>query len=289
MKKQQEAELSIIILTYNVQNVIIPCLDSVFGYLRPGWEVIVVDNASSDKTINTIKGKKYPGIKIIENQKNLGFSSGNNIVAKKVFSEFVLFLNPDTVVEKDSISFPLEYLKKHPEVGAASVKVVLGNGELDDSCHRGFPTPWNAFCYFSGLSKVFPKTKLFSGYTLGYMDLNQPHEVDSINGAFWMMKRELGNKLGWFDEDFFWKGEDLDFCFRIKKEGYKIMYLPQEKITHYKGSSKGHQKGSKTYEARFDVMRLFYQKHYKDRYPKLVKELVFLGIDARKFLSSLGV
>ncbi len=192
------------------------------------------------------------------------------------------------MVDKNSISFCLEYLKNNPEVGAATVKVVLGNGKLDYSCHRGFPTPWNSLCWFSGLSKIFPKSKLFSGYTLGSKDLNEEHEVDAINGAFFMLPRDLGNRLKWFDTDFFWNGEDLDLCFRIKEAGYKIMYLPEEKIMHYKGISGGHLRGSKTFYSRFDVMKLFYDKHYKKLYPAWMRFLVFSGINVRMAIAYLG-
>ena len=290
MKKQQKnLELSIIILTYNVEQVIKACLDSVFACLKNDWEVIVIDNNSTDKTVEMLKSQasaedgliQHDNFEIIENKENLGFAGGNNLAVKKAKGKYILFLNPDTVVDKNSINFCLEYLKNNPDVGAATVEVVLGNGKLDYSCHRGFPTPWNAFCFFSGITKIFPKVKLFSGYTLGYKNPEEIHEVDAINGAFFMLPRDLGNRLNWFDTDFFWNGEDLDFCFRIKETGHKIMYLPEEKITHYKGVSGGHLRGSKTFYSRFDVMKLFYDKHYRKKYPEFVRWLVFGGINFR--------
>lgn len=288
MKRLPEVKLSIIILTYNVEKVIVTCLDSVYQNLEKDWEVILIDNNSDDKTLELVKSKNYSQIKIIKNESNKGFSAGNNLAVKKALGEYVLFLNPDTVVNSQSISEPLKYLENHPEVGVLTVKVLLGNGELDDSCHRGFPTPWNALCYFSGMNWLFPQVKLFSGYTLSYLDTNTSHEVDAINGAFWMMKRSLGERLSWFDESFFWKGEDLDFCYRIKQAGYKIFYLATAHITHYKGSSGGHKAGSRSFEARFEVMRQFYDKHYRDKYPAVVTWLVYLGIKARKLLAVFG-
>ena len=278
MKKQQK-RLSIVILTYNVESVIKPCLESVFGQLEKDWEVIVVDNNSSDRTLEIVSG--FP-VKIIKNNENLGFAGGNNLAVKQAGGKYILFLNPDTIVEKGAIKYCLDYLENYPNVGAATVKVVLGSGKLDYSCHRGFPTPWNSLTYFSGLAALFSKSKLFAGYTMGYKNFNEVHEVDAINGAFFMMPKDLGDRLNWFDTDFFWNGEDLDFCFRIKQAGYKIMYLPGKKIIHYKGSSGGHKKGSKTFYSRFDVMKLFYDKHYKYVYPKIIRFLVFLGIDLRK-------
>lgn len=294
MKKQPEVELSIIILSYNVADLLINCLESIYRFdktkLEKGdWEIIIPDNNSSDNSISILRQKNYSRLRIIENKNNLGFSAGNNVAAKQASGKYILFLNPDTVIEQGAINYCLSYLKANPEVGAATVEIMLGDGKYDMTAHRGFPTPWNSFCFFSGLSKLLPHSKLFSGYTLGNLDLKKEHEVEAINGAFFMMPTELGRELNWFDEDFFWKGEDLDFCYRIKESGYKVMYLPKRKIIHYKGSSKGHLRGSKTLEARFDVMRLFYSKHYQKKYPWFIKQLVFFGIDIRETLAGLGI
>lgn len=297
MKKQPKPdspELSIIILSYNVSELLVNCLESIYKFdrqklARGDWEIIVPDNNSNDDTLGVLKKKNYPGLRVIENSVNMGFAAGNNIAAKASKGKYILFLNPDTIVEPGAISYCLSYLQKNPEVGAATVEVVLGNGKPDTTAHRGFPTPWNSLCYFSGLSKIFPKSKLFSGYTLGHLDLKTEHVVDAINGAFFMIPRTLGERLGWFDEDFFWKGEDLDLCYRINELGYKIMYLPGKKIIHFKGSSRGHVKGSKTLGARFDVMRLFYEKHYRNKYPRLIKELVFAGIKIKEILTNAGL
>lgn len=287
MKKPQEKiSLSIIILTYNVEKVVKACLDSVIKELKKDWEIIVIDNNSTDKTREI--ARNYP-VKIIENKENSGFAGGNNIAVQQAKGKYILFLNPDTVVEDGAIDYCLKYLETYPEVGAATVKVVLGNGKLDYSCHRGFPTPWNSTAWFTGLSKLFPKSKFFAGYTLGYKNLDEEHEVDAINGAFFMLPKELGDRLNWFDIDFFWNGEDLDFCFRIKELGLKIMYLPLKKIIHLKGASGGHKRGSKTFYARFDVMKIFYDKHYKDKYPFWVRFLVFSGINARMAMAYLGL
>lgn len=295
-KLRKKTELSIIIVSYNSQKELPVCLDSIYKFngekIKSGlWEILIVDNTSTDGTDAWLRqaGENYPRLEIYLSKENLGFGAGNNLGVTESSGQFVLFLNPDTVVEKRSIEFPLRFLSLHPDVGAVTAKTVLGNGQLDATCHRGFPTPWNAFCYFSGLTKLFPHTRLFAGYTLGYLDPNKPHEVDSINGAFFLMPRSLGEKLKWFDEYFFWKGEDLDLCYRIKQLGYKIMYFPQVKVWHFKGSSKGHQPGSRTLSARFEVMRLFYDKHYKSRYPLIVRALVLTGIKLREIMASFGL
>lgn len=290
----KEVELSIVILTYNNETQLPVCLDSIykFNYLKLKnkiWEIIVADNNSSDNTVSNLEKdlKKYPNLLLIKNSQNLGFGPGNNLAANQAIGKYILFLNPDTKTEKDTINFPLEFISSHPDVGAVSVKTILGNGLLDYTCHRGFPTPWNSLCYFLGLSKLLPKSKLFSGYTLSYLDLDSPHEVDAINGAFFLMPSNLGRRLGFFDTDFYWKGEDLDLCFRIKSVGYKITYLPQVRLHHFKGSSLGHRRGSKTLEARFEVMRQFYDKHYSSKYPSFVRTLVFIGIHLRYLIAYL--
>lgn len=294
LQKKEKVELSIIILSYNTKGLLEKCLESLYTYygdkISEGeWELIVADNGSSDGSQEVLKENAYKGLLFIDNKNNLGFAKGNNVVAKMSKGEFVLFLNPDTIVEKESISFPLAFIKGNCDVGAVTAKTVLANGDLDVTCHRGFPTPWNAFCFFSGMSRIFPHSKLFSGYLLGSLDLNTPHEVEAINGAYFLMPRDLGTKLGWFDEDFFWKGEDLDLCYRIKQLGKQVWYLPQVKIWHFKGASKGHKPGSKSLQARFDVMRIFYEKHYRNKYPWLVKQLVFLGINLKHFLANKGI
>lgn len=292
----KEVELSLIIVSYNNRKELPACLDSIYKFndqeIKSGqWELLVVDNNSTDDTVQWLTAQKshYSNLKVIANHDNLGFGAGNNLGITKTSGRYILFLNPDTAVEKDSINFPLQYITTHPDVGAVTAKTVLGNGQIDATCHRGFPTPWNAFCFFSGLTKLFPHSKLFAGYTLGYLDLNKPHEVDAINGAYFMMPRILGNKLKWFDQDFFWKGEDLDLCFRIKETSCRIMYLPQVQIRHFKGASGGHKPGSKTLSARFEVMRLFYKKHYRDKYPALVYYLVLAGVKTLELLANLKV
>lgn len=291
-KRRTEVELSIIIVTYNNEAELPVCLDAIYQHnfakiKSREWEVMVIDNASTDGTVAYLTQRK--GLTLILEKENLGFAKANNIAAKRAAGSFVLFLNPDTKLQADAISFPLGYLKSHSDVGAVSGKLVLADGKVDLTCHRGSPTPWNAFCYFSGLGRIFSQSRLFSGYTLGYLDWDSPHEVDAINGAYFMLPRNLGEKLGWFDENFFWKGEDLDLCFRIKNLGFKVMYLPQVSIWHFKGSSKGHVVGTRTLAARFEVMRRFYDKHYQDRYPRFVRTVVFLGIRLREALVRFGL
>ena len=256
------------------------------------YEIIVVDNNSRDDSVEMLENLKFKienlKLKIIVNNNNTGFAKANNQGIKIAEGKYVLFLNPDTIVFPETLPFMLEFMKKNPAVGVATCRVELVDGKLDEACHRGFPTPWNAFCHFSGLEKLFPHSRLFAGYYLGYLDLNTTHEIDSCVGAFMLVPRLVGEKIGWWDEDYFWYGEDIDFCYRVKKAGFKVMFVPKVKIIHYKGASSGIKKTKskadfKTREkamlASTQAMRIFYQKHYRGKYPKPVEKLVFGGIN----------
>lgn len=294
----QNPELSIVILNYNVKELLLNCLDSVFlskGKLD-SWQVIVVDNASNDGSTEAIR-KKFPQVEVIENKINLGFAAGNNIGVHLAKAPVVLFLNPDTIVDDHAIQKTLEVLLSNPDFGAITCKVELPDGRMDYSCHRGFPTPWNSLTYFSGLSKQFSRSPLFSGYTASYLDTDKPHEVDCISGTFLMVRKIAGDQIDWWDKDYFFNGEDIEFCYRLREKGWKIYYYPEVKIIHFKGSSSGLwqtakvkvEKGTKLSAATHaaSAMRIFYKKHYYKKYPPLFRDFVLWGIKAlehyRKF------
>lgn len=293
-------KLSVIIVSYNTKKFLKDCLSSVFSTTLDSslFEVIVVDNASSDGTFdlkNKFKSKK--NFKFIRNKKNLGFSKANNIGLKVASGKYILFLNPDTLVYPNTFKVMIDFMDKNQNVGAATCKVLLPNGELDDSCHRGFPTPWNSLTYFSGLSRLFKKSKTFSGYNLSYLDFSKPHEIDSLAGSFMFVRREAGDEAGWWDEDYFFYGEDIDFCYKLKEKGWKVFYVPEASALHYKGISGGIKKISKDITTakqktrklatneRYKAMKLFYNKHYINRYPGIVTWLVFRAIDLKHWMS----
>jgi len=289
---------SIVIVNFNTYSYLIQTLTSIYNSeLRPdSFEIIVVDNASSDHSLLPIK-KNYPGVNLIINKDNIGFARANNQAVKNAHGEFILFLNPDTIILKETISTVLDFMQRHKEIGVATCKVILPTGKIDDACHRGFPTPWNALCYFTGLSSMFPKSNFFNGYHLGYKDMDKIHEIDSCAGAFMLVRKIAGDQIGWFDEDYFWYGEDLDFCYRIKKAGWKICYIPKVQIVHYKGVASGIKKHSQKIssanrkikllatKARFDVMEIFYKKHYQKTYPNWLTATVLFGIKIKKYFA----
>ncbi len=271
--KKNKTDLSIIIVSFNVKKLLLNCLESVYKSkpTRSNWQVIVVDNASTDNSISEVKNK-YPQVEILESKTNLGFSAANNLGVQYAKGKFILFLNPDTLINNSAIQKSLRFIQLNPRIGGLTCKVSLPNGSLDYSCHRGFPTPWNSFCYFTGLSKLFPHSKLFSGYSATYLNISKIHEIDCCSGVFLIVRKQAGDMINWWDEDYFWNGEDIEFCYQLKEKGWKIYFYPEVKITHFKGSSSGLWKTGKTKvtkEVRIqstksasEAMRIFYKKHY---------------------------
>ena len=292
--------LSIIILNYNTKKITLEAVKSIEkSYPKETqsgeYEVIVADNASPDGSLSFLseykKQTKIKSFEVYDNKKNLGFAAGNNKAVPFALGRYILFLNPDTLMQPVTLPYMIKFLDSHPRAGAASCKIISPQGKLDHNCLRGFPTPWNAFCHFSGLGKIFPKIPLFAGYMqTGWRNIDKLQEADAIEGAFIMLPRSVGEEIGWWDEDYFFYGEDLQLCFDIRRAGYKIYYVPQVSIIHYSGVSSGIKKESqeittadreikmKVQGWRFDAMRIFYKKNYSRKYPKIFNRLVYNGI-----------
>ena len=293
--------LSIIMLTLNTRDITIQAIESIEkSYPKEvadgTYELSVVDNHSNDGSQETLQGyakkTKFKKFYLTFNDDNVGFAKGNNVGLEPTDGEYILFLNNDTIVNDKVFPHMLKFLKEHPDCGAATCKLNLRNGGIDDASHRGFPTPWNGFCHFFGLEKLFPKSKFFASYSMTYVkDMESTHEVDAMAGAFMIMPRTVGEKVGWWDDTFFLYGEDIDFCYRIKKLGRKIYYIPEVSIIHLKGATMGIRKESqdittaqksqkiKSTNARFDAMKIFYKKHYMNKYPKWLTNLIFWQVE----------
>ncbi len=280
--------LSVIILSYNVEKLLKKAIQAIYDtYNDKSLQIIVVDNSSSDGSVDMIR-KNFPEVDLVINVTNSGFAAGNNLARKATKGDSVLFLNPDTEVKGRAIEKCLKILTGRSELGAITCKVMLPNGKIDYSCHRGLPTVWNTFCFWTKLSKSFPKSQIFAGYEATYLDVNKSHYIDCISGTFLMVKRKVLDKINWWDTDYWWNGEDIEFCYRIKKAGYKIWYEPSETIMHYKGSSSGLWSTSKedvTKETKIksaksaaSAMRIFINKHWKELGPWPVMIIVKLGI-----------
>lgn len=280
-------DVSIIIVNYNTKELLKQTIESVINNTKGlEYEIIVVDNASVDGSIELIKNE-FKDVLLIENKNNLGFSKANNIGIKKSNGKYVLLLNSDTVVLDKTIKICFDYMEENIDIGALGCKVVLNDGRLDHACKRGFPTPSASLYYMLKLNKFFPKSKKFGQYTMSYVGEDEISEVDSLMGAFMMVRKDVIDKIGLLDEDFFMYGEDIDWCFRIKEAGYKVVYFPKAKIIHYKGASSRKKKYKTLYEFH-RAMYLFYNKHYLKKYNILIALFVYLGI-AIRFLICLAV
>ncbi len=287
-------DLSVIVVSYNTRQLLDDCLRSLYAADAPpgGMEVIVVDNASVDGSMDMVR-QKHPRARLIASPDNRGYSAANNLGSAAAQGEYLLFLNSDTVVSARALIEPLAYMRAHPPTGALTVRLVYPTGERDPDNHRGFPTPWNAFCHFTLLSRLFPHSPRFNGYFRAYEDFSQIHPVPVIAGSYMMMPRALDRQLGGWDETYFFYGEDIDYCYRIHEAGRQIIYYPLVEVLHYKGASSGLRKESAEIarppkETRVKVaresvraMRVFYRKFYSDKYPGIVTAFVLAGIQAR--------
>jgi GT2 family glycosyltransferase len=290
-------DLSVIIVSYNTRQLLGDCLRSVFAAESPpgGMEVIVVDNASTDGSADMVR-EKYPHARVIAGTENRGFSAANNTGSAVAQGDILLFLNSDTVLSSAALIEPLAYLKANKSIGALTVCLVYPGGERDPDNHRGFPTPWNALCHFSGLSRLFPDDPRFNGYFRNYEDFEVIHPVPVIAGSYMMMPADLDQRLGGWDESYFFYGEDIDYCYRINQAGYTIVYYPHVTVVHYKGASSGLRKESaeiarppketrvKVAKESVRAMKIFYRKFYRDKYPRIVTGLVLTGIQLRGWL-----
>jgi GT2 family glycosyltransferase len=268
---KQRIDLSVVILNYNTVDLTRICLQTVLASKlgKYAMEVIVCDNASSDGSMDMVR-REFPEVILIDNKKNIGFAAGNNPGIKRAKGRYILLLNSDTEVPSDTFKTMIAFMDATPEAGAATCKLVLPNGSMDPACHRGFPTPWVAFTYLSKLESMFPRTTLFGEYHQQYKDLSTIHEVDCISGAFFMIRRECLRDVGLMDEEYFMYGEDIDWSYRVKQAGWKIMYNPTVNTLHKKkqsGRANILKKRRVTTEIYFHQYNwLFYKKHFEKKY-----------------------
>lgn len=273
-------KITVIIVNYNVAYFLEQCLHSVKkALLHVNGEVIVVDNNSVDGSVAMVL-HKFPEFKMIANKQNTGFSYANNQALKIANGEYCLLLNPDTVVEEDTFKKVIEFMDAHPDAGGLGVKMIDGKGNFLPESKRGLPTPSVAFYKIFGLSFLFPKSKLFGKYHLGYLDKEQTHEVEILSGAFMLMRKGVLDRVGLLDEAFFMYGEDIDLSYRIIKGGYKNYYFPGTSIIHYKGEST--KKSSVNYVFVFyKAMVIFARKHFSDKNANLFSLLINIAIYLR--------
>ena len=268
-------DISIIIVNYNVKEFLENLLQSIFSAVKGlQVEIIVVDNASKDGSVEMLTSK-FPTVKTIANEKNLGFAKANNLALKAASGKYFLLLNPDTILKENTLEAMFDYMQSHPEIGMSGCKVLNPDGTFQLSCRRGFPGPWTSFCKIFGLGRLFPKSRIFAHYNLTYLNEDDTYEVDAISGAFMFLRKAVYEVIGGFDEDFFMYGEDLDLCYRVQKSGNKVYYLHETEIIHFKGESTKRSSINETKNF-YDAMRLFVRKHFASHL--LIESILVVGI-----------
>ena len=279
-------DLSIIIVNYNVKEFLQNLIHSIEkASTNLTKEIIIIDNASDDGSVDFIK-EKFPQIKLIANQTNLGFGKANNIGLKQATGKYILLINPDTLVAEDTFEKMIQFFESNKNIGLAGCKILNPDGTLQLACRRSFPGPWTSFTKVTGLSNLFPNSKIFARYNLTYLDENKSYEVDAISGSFMMMRKEVYEKVGGFDEQFFMYGEDLDLCYRIQKAGYKVFYVHSTQIIHYKGESTKRSSIDET-KVFYSAMHLFVKKHLSTSF--LVGMILRSAIFVRSIFAFIGV
>ncbi len=252
--------LSIIIVNYNVKYFLAQCLYSVQKAIEElDAEVIVIDNNSTDESVAWLQ-PKFPWVIFVANQQNTGYAKANNQGWRLAKGEYVLFLNPDTILSEDTFSKSLQVLKEQPRTGAVGVRMIDGRGRFLPESKRGFPTAAASFYKLSGLIRLFPHSKTIAQYYLGHLPEKENNEIDVLSGAYMMVRKKILERTNGFDETFFMYGEDVDLSYRIQQEGYTNYYLANCTIIHFKGEST--RKDIKYVRLFYNAMNIFVKKHY---------------------------
>ncbi|MCB0481417.1 MAG: glycosyltransferase [Flavobacteriales bacterium] len=280
-------DLSVIIVNYNVKHFLEQCLISALKASKTlSCEIIVVDNHSLDGSVEMVK-QRFSQVQLIESKVNLGFSKGNNLGISKAKGEFILLLNPDTLVEEDTFEKVVEFMRNHEDAGGLGVKMIDGRGQFLPESKRGLPTPMVAFYKMFGLARLFPKSTVFGQYHLTYLSANRIHKVDILSGAFMLLRKSVIDQIGMLDETFFMYGEDIDLSYRIKLAGYENYYFPETQIIHYKGEST--KKSSVNYVFVFyRAMVIFANKHFSKNHAMAFGFLINLAIYFRASITLVG-
>ena len=277
-------DLSIIIVSYNVKDYLRGAIASVERSLSAGelsGEILVVDNASSDGSAAMIRAE-FPNVHLFDPGENLGFGRANNLAMCKAKGDYLLLLNPDTIVGEDTLRTTVGFMREHPEAGLAGCKLLNGDGTFQLSCRRGFPTPWASFTKLFGLARFFPNSRLFARYNLTYLPVDATYEVDALGGAFMLLSRGAYEATRGFDESFFMYGEDLDLCYRAKQAGFAIYYVHSTATIHFKGEST-RRSALNEVKVFYEAMHVFVKKHYRASF--IFSVLLRLGIIIRTWVA----
>jgi GT2 family glycosyltransferase len=275
-------DISICIVTFQSRDYLRGCLKSILSN-RPqhSIEIIVVDNKSEDGTLEMLSSE-FPKVKVIENQCNDGYTRPMNQALRQATGQILVQLNPDTILQPDTLDIVIDYMQSHPEIGICTPKILNGDGSMQWQCRRGEARPWDVFTYFTRLSKLFPKSPFFGGYLMAYKGEDEIYEVKAVSGACMFINRSVVEKIGYLDETFFAYQEDTDYCFRARLAGWKIVYYPLVKIVHF-----GAEGGTRVHPYRSAIAWhrsyfLYYRKWMAKDYFFLLNWL-FYGLMAVKF------
>ncbi len=279
--------LGIVIVNYNTREDLGRCLDSIAD--SPGrhpYRVIVVDNGSSDGSVDMVR-EAYPWVELIPSAYNGGYAYANNIGLRAlgfgctddsiVYPAYALLLNPDTILPPDTLDTMVDFMDQHPDIGVIGPRLVRRDGSLDRACRRSFPTPEVSLYHLLGLPRLFPDSERFGRYNMTYLDEMVETDVDAVVGAFMMMRGTALHQAGLLDEKFFMYGEDLDLCYRIKANGWRVHYYPAVTVLHVKGAA-SRKNAAQATAAFYDAMKIFHDKHYRAHYPAPVNLAVDLGV-----------
>ena len=284
--------LAIVIVSFNTRDLLRDCLRSIEPHTSAlELDTWVVDNHSHDGSAEMVRAE-FPHVHVIASQRNGGYAYANNLALRTVLSsddddstlDYILLLNPDTVVPAGALDALVAFMQANPAVGACGPKLIMADGKLDLACRRSFPTP-SAFIYHAiGLSKLFPRSRRFGSYNMTYLPDDVQTEVDSVVGACMLVRASVVREVGLLDETYFMYGEDLDWAFRIKQYGWKIMYVPSVIVHHYKRAS-SNQRPIQSIRAFYDAMRVFHRKHYAPTTPAPLNFAIEAGITLKEYLS----
>jgi N-acetylglucosaminyl-diphospho-decaprenol L-rhamnosyltransferase len=277
---KSEMDLAIVIVNYNTCERLRDCLCSLQASRGVRFETYVVDNCSSDGSAAMVRAE-FPWVHLIDSPTNGGYAYANNLGLRAILSQpsepaYILLLNPDTVLPVDALAQMVAFLEAHPDAGIAGPKLVMADGRIDLACRRSFPDPENSIYHVLGLTRRFPKHPRFGRYNLTYLDEDQVAEVDSVVGAFMMVRTRALHQAGLLDESYFMYGEDLDLALRIKARGWRVYYNPHVQVLHVKRAA-----SQNSARAQYEFWRaayIFYRKHYARTTPFLLRGLVTLGL-----------
>lgn len=273
-------DLGVVLVNHNTRDLLRACLKSLLPNESVSFVVYVVDNGSTDASARMVRDE-FPQVCLIASERNGGYAYANNLGLRRILAldpmpRFILLLNPDTVLPRDALAQMIAFFDAHPDAGMVGPKLVMADGNLDLACRRSFPDPENAIYHILKLDQIFPKSKRFARYNMTYLDENETAQVDSVVGAFMMMRTQALQQAGLLDEAFFMYGEDLDLALRIKRQGWQVYYYPGVQVLHYKRAS-----SAQSARAQYEFWRagyIFYRKHYAATTALPVRALLALGL-----------